>query len=320
MRIASVLPTLEIFGGVRRYLELGNELTARGHEFVLFVEMQNKEEIRCPMWLNCKFDIRHAGWIGDHNTKDFDVAIASEECFSHFRNIKAKKRIYYCISDNVNELSLSISDIVAVNSTRQMNNMKERGISAVDWIGGINIEQFKPGVGRRLLPPQITLQGKWTKYKATGYAIRAIEIAAKKCPLIFTPFAKKEYNNVARCKSDVRKYFAYPGKKIANIYCESTITIAIELSAGWSNVAAESMSCGTPVICGTIGTRDFAIDRETVLIVKEKDVNSISTAIVELLRNKDLYNKLSVNGREKIKEFSWQKVADKIEKTLGEIR
>lgn len=36
MRIGAILPHLLVFGGVRRYIELGNAFLARRHEFILF--------------------------------------------------------------------------------------------------------------------------------------------------------------------------------------------------------------------------------------------------------------------------------------------
>ncbi len=46
MKIAALLPNVEIYGGVRRYLELGNALVRRGHEYTLFTPAGEK-----PDWL-----------------------------------------------------------------------------------------------------------------------------------------------------------------------------------------------------------------------------------------------------------------------------
>jgi hypothetical protein len=44
MKIAALLPHVGIFGGVRRYLEIGNELVRRGYPFVLFTPDGSKPE------------------------------------------------------------------------------------------------------------------------------------------------------------------------------------------------------------------------------------------------------------------------------------
>jgi len=319
MKVAAILPVLEIYGGVRRYIEIGNELTRRGHKFILFVEQDGGTRIIYPDWIKCNFEIYGTEWISDPKFSNygFDIAIASECGFEYFVRVNAKKRVYYSINDNrINDMSLSVADIVAVNSAHQFKIMKEKGISAVDWIGGINIEQFCPNnLKKKVHPPQIILQGKWSEDKATGYAIRAIELAAKKHQLIFAPFSRKE-KITARCLTDCEKYFLFPGDRIAEIYQESTIAISISLFAGWDNVAIESMACGTPVICGKAGTEDFAVHMETALVVPEKDINAIANAITLLLEDKQLYEKLSKQGQEKAKEFTWQKVVDKIEGIL----
>jgi len=46
LKIAALLPHVEVFGGVRRYIEIGNEFVRRGHSFTLF-----HPEGNAPTWL-----------------------------------------------------------------------------------------------------------------------------------------------------------------------------------------------------------------------------------------------------------------------------
>lgn len=66
MKIAAVLPHVEVFGGVRRYIEIGNELTRRGHHFVIYHPRGIK-----PDWIEFKGETRSfddlQGRLSAHN-------------------------------------------------------------------------------------------------------------------------------------------------------------------------------------------------------------------------------------------------------------
>lgn len=315
MRFAAVLPTAKCYGGVRRYFEIGNELVCRGHDYILFIEDSECKEPFKPDWFTCNFPLYSTAWVTDHNMGDFDYVIASEHCFSQYIRIKAKKRVYYSIADEVNAMSLSMSDIVAANSTRQMRNMKKHGHDALDWIGGINTDFFKPLPCKKLSPPQIVFHGKWSPYKATGYIVRGVEWASRRQDLIMAPYGLRDKVE-ARCKCDASKYYRLTQEQMVTMYNESTIAIAIELAAGWCNAASEAMACGVPVICGRVGTEDFAVDGENALIVPETDTKAIGAAIVRLLDDSKLRQKFIRTGLETIKKYNWPTLVDKIENTL----
>ncbi len=42
MKIAVILPHIKLFGGVKRYLELGNVFVDMGHQFIIYVPEKAK--------------------------------------------------------------------------------------------------------------------------------------------------------------------------------------------------------------------------------------------------------------------------------------
>ena len=70
MKIAALLPHVEIYGGVRRYLEIGNALARRGHRFVLHHPTGEK-----PGWLEFLGETKTFSGLGEES---FDIGLCSE--------------------------------------------------------------------------------------------------------------------------------------------------------------------------------------------------------------------------------------------------
>ena len=70
MKIAALLPHVEVFGGVRRYLEIGNEFAQTGLQFVLFHPEGNK-----PEWLEFKGAAKPFSSLDEES---FDIGLCSE--------------------------------------------------------------------------------------------------------------------------------------------------------------------------------------------------------------------------------------------------
>jgi len=78
MKIAALLPHLEVFGGVRRYLEIGNELQRRRYRFVLFHPDGGR-----PDWFDFKGETKPIPVLGEEKRNSF--------IFS-WRGIKRRRR------------------------------------------------------------------------------------------------------------------------------------------------------------------------------------------------------------------------------------
>ncbi len=78
---------------------------------------------------------------------------------------------------------------------------------------------------------------------------------------------------------------------------------------GLPNAILESMAIGLPVISTSISAiPEAVVNRETGLVVNQRDGESIAKAILELRNNPDLYSLITLNAQKKIKEkFSIEK-------------
>ena len=87
---------------------------------------------------------------------------------------------------------------------------------------------------------------------------------------------------------------------------------------GFGIVFLEANCFSKPVIGGKSGGAiEAIIDNETGLLVNPLDLDEISNAIIKLLNNKNLAEKLGTNGKKRVEQkFSWKKQTEKIKRLL----
>ena len=83
---------------------------------------------------------------------------------------------------------------------------------------------------------------------------------------------------------------------------------------GFGIVFLEANACGKPVIGGRSGgVVDAVVDGETGLLVDPLNTEEISVALVKLLTDESLAERLGQRGRKRVeKELSWEKVTERI--------
>src|SRR5438477_11576240 len=141
MKIATFLPHVGVFGGVRRYLELGNAWRAAGHEVTLY-----HPSGRPPAWLD------YAGRVAPlaaATAEPSDVAFCSDDhTYDALRSHRASHHIYYCVLEKDLGLRRAIADRhvqLAANSTPLRRTLERAsGRAVLDGAGGINARQFHP--------------------------------------------------------------------------------------------------------------------------------------------------------------------------------
>jgi D-inositol-3-phosphate glycosyltransferase len=78
-------------------------------------------------------------------------------------------------------------------------------------------------------------------------------------------------------------------------------------------VALEAMACGTPVIASRVGGLQYTVeDEESGLLFPEGDWRLLAECIREVLENRLLRQRLVASALERVKEFSWPRVARQV--------
>ena len=83
---------------------------------------------------------------------------------------------------------------------------------------------------------------------------------------------------------------------------------------GCPNVILEAMACGKPVVASNIsGIPVIVKEGETGILVKEKTVSELASALIALLTDKTKREQFGLAGQQRIlNEFTWEKASEKI--------
>ena len=95
-------------------------------------------------------------------------------------------------------------------------------------------------------------------------------------------------------------------------YAKVDLVISPESIAGWSNTSAEALASGRPLICTQAGTRAFAENGETAIVVPSHDASVLAGAVLFLDDHPELWARLAHQGRERIQDYDWGQYADRI--------
>ncbi|MGX8690946.1 MAG: glycosyltransferase, partial [Bacteroidaceae bacterium] len=70
----------------------------------------------------------------------------------------------------------------------------------------------------------------------------------------------------------------------------------------------EAMACGIPVVAtDTVGFREVVADAETGYVLKDRDPETMAQALLKLLSDKDLRERMGAAGRKRVLEnYDWE--------------
>jgi glycosyltransferase involved in cell wall biosynthesis len=323
MRIAAFLPHVEVFGGVRRYLEIGNAIVRRGHAFTLFTPEGGK-----PDWLEYRGEVRPFEAVSE---PEFDIGLCSEySILEKFDILKAgAKCFYFVLEGHKREKEAVRRGFHLLGNSEGICRRIERkyGISCFRAPGGINPEIFfpLPRSGLSAAEFRILCYGRiYKKRKGIGKVIRAAERLREHHPRLRLIFFDSRVGHDKRDPRPLIKtsvphdfYLDLPQDRMAWLFSQADMFVSAERRAGWSNTSAEAMACRLPVVCTASGTRDFAFHEKTALVVPFAQPLFLARQIMRLIDDPGLRLRLAEAGFRKIGEFTWDALAGRLEALFG---
>tara|TARA_R100000935_G_scaffold19518_1_gene37507 strand:+ start:18550 stop:19695 length:1146 start_codon:yes stop_codon:yes gene_type:complete len=109
-------------------------------------------------------------------------------------------------------------------------------------------------------------------------------------------------------------------EELSALYSEADFIFVPSWFESFPLQPVEAMACGAAVITTNIGTEDYARDGETALVIEPKNIEALAQAILKLIKDDNLRNKLSVNGLLEAKNYTWEQSADEIKRSLGLVK
>jgi glycosyltransferase involved in cell wall biosynthesis len=316
MNLGVILPTINLWGGVKRFLELGNIFVDKGHRFTVVTP-----EGIPPGWFAFRGNV---ACIADLDAMQFDALFTTESQFvALLRSANTRLRIFYHVlqSEDLRPVIADSAVIVFVNS-RNLYDFDRRVYRITPFLaaGGVNLKVYSPKPTRDLGNPiTVLVYGRLRiKRKGTRFVVHACERLHKqgiaiKLLLFDTPLTESDRQriNSFRCACPFEFVVDHPIDRNNALFHRADVFVSAEKNAGWANTSAEAMAAGIPVIATRSGSRDFLFNNKTGMVVWRNSI-SIAWAIKRMIADQELRQRLTAEARQTIERFDWQVLADSI--------
>lgn len=324
LRLAAILPHLEVFGGIRRYLMLARTWTAWGHDVTLWTP-----DGAPATWLPPDASVRpHRELAG---SPEFDAILTPQPVLLPLlRSAPASRRVWYCVIEGERGERAALADrslmVMANSSALRARLARLSGRAILDGVGGVDPERFAPDAAARVGGRRTLLAyGRRSRpRKGTDLVVRAAEGLARRFPdLELVLFDHLGPGNEGDPRAGFaprvpHRYVINPSQQeLAGLYASADVFVAAEKRAGWCNTAIEAMSAGAAVVCTRSGTADFARHGETAWVVPFRHPFFLARGIARVLSDDRLRARLSAAGPAAVRPFAWPVLAAKILRQLG---
>ena len=195
---------------------------------------------------------------------------------------------------------------------------------------GVDLERFKPESkpGRKdqiILGLIKNLDRKYgIEYLLKGFAL--VEKSYKNIRLVIAGDGplKDQLRELAfqlGCQEKVEFLGRIPHSQVPTLLNEMDIFIMPSIHESFGVAALEASACGLPVIASDVGgIPEVVVHRKTGLLIPPGNPEALAEAVVYLIENPDLREKLGKDGREFVMEtFDWQENAQRMENLYQEL-
>jgi len=260
MKIAAIVPYLLPFGGIRRFLEVGNVMTARGHDYTVY----SRDMTGNDLWMS--YTGKVSSWKGAGFSFKADVVLIGDASILttlEDPTVTISGKVYiWVIAAGIGYFLEQYKEYDNKGYTVILNTRiyREDFPNAELCEGGVNTSIFTPKTLR------VGYYAGRGSHKGEAHIVESLSGMKHVIPVAIkglnTPDLVKVYRSL--------DYF-----------------VCSETRAGWSNMSAEAIACGIPVVSDSKNT-DLFSDR----VINVKDLRAFFENPMEA--------------------FSWEKVCDRL--------
>ena len=199
------------------------------------------------------------------------------------------------------------------------------GINREDFNVPYSKKECRERLGIPLNTNMILFVGNLTPYKGPDVLVRAMQMIVKEVSDVELVFVgngimRNALEKLAE-KIGIKNHLKFAGfveeslkplyYKAADVFClPSTLNTEV-----FPIVLLEASASGIPMVVSDLDTFKCIIEEGyNGLFTKRGDEKNLADAIVYLLENEDIKQKMGKNGRRKVEDYSWEKIAEETER------
>lgn len=324
MKLGVLLPHTKLYGGVKRFLELGNIFVEKGHEFCVYTP-----DAAPPNWFAYK---GRMATFEQAATDELDALWTTTTAYAPILAASnARHKIFYHvrIKENLRDVvRYPDIEIFACSTNVYEHDMRHCGRKPFLAVGGVTMANYQPktdyavDAGR---PFVVMGYGRIAeRVKGTKYVVKACERLYRKGYnirlLLFDTALSQQWQQkldafTCKCPFDFVKN--HPFERNSELFNRADCFVSAENPrySGWNNTVAEAMACGLPVVSTSAGTKDLLIDGVNGL-QSARWVFCFQRHIARLYHDEALRRSLGTAARQHVAQFDWNILADRILKHL----
>ncbi len=223
---------------------------------------------------------------------------------------------YYILEKRWLKNYVNIPTITVSNSTKE--DLKSLGFRKIFIVhNGLNVKPVDE-IPKKAEKPTIIFVGRMKKAKKPQDVIKAFEIVKKEIKdarlwMVGDGYLRRKLESKVW---DV-KFFGYVDKRTKDELVKKAWVIAVSgVREGWGQVVTDANALGTPAVGYNIpGLRDSIKHGYNGFLV-DNNPEALADAIIEILSDDKLREKLSRNAIRWAKRFSWDRSAEKFERLI----
>jgi glycosyltransferase involved in cell wall biosynthesis len=234
--------------------------------------------------------------------------------------------------------SADLVTAISNHTAAEIQELEPRDVTVIPF--GASIEELKPQAASRQppaasdQPPVILFVGRLVERKGVRYLIEALKLVREKLDarLVIVGNGSERANLEARARelgiSDKMTFAGFvssPDKERLYRECSVFVLPAVRDAKGdvegLGTVLLEAMMHHKPVIASESGgITDIVKHEQTGLLVKERDVRGLADAILRMLGDRQLGNRLAEQGcQHAVRSFGWESIIERILKLYAEV-